>query len=77
MATTRLQCGDQKTSVTTLGQADRCVCDDRISHIQEQTPNMAHPPAELLSASRAGDKVTSRVKIINERPDAGPCSPIV
>ena len=52
--------------------ADRCVCDDRISHIREQSPDITHPPAELFSASRARDKITfSRVKATDECPDTG------
>jgi len=61
-------------SVTTIWRADRCVCDDRVSHIREKTPNITHPPAELFGASRAGDKITfSRVKPTNECPNTGAC----
>ena len=62
--------------VTIVSRTNRCVCDNGVSHVREQTPNITHPPTELFSTSRTSDNVAfSRVKTANKCPDTGACSP--
>lgn len=55
-------------------RADRCVCDDGVSHVREEAPYITHPPAKLFSSRGTGDNITfPRIKSTDKRSDAGTC----